>query len=60
MEKEKDEDHMAHSFDDVSPDDEGADHSFVSSVVEEESSPLSGPASAPSGTAPGFVAVSPT
>ena len=41
-------DWLVYSFDDVS------------SVAEEGSSPPSGPASAPSGTPPGFVAVSPT
>ena len=53
-------DQAAYSFVDVSPVDGVLVHSLVSSVVEEDNSPLSGPASAPSGTPPGFVAVSPT
>jgi len=62
MEKqENDENQVVHSFDDVSPVEEPAVHSSdVFSVVEEGNSPPSGPASAPSGTPPEFVAVSPT
>ena len=59
--QENDEDQVIYSFDDVSPVDETFVHSSdVSSVVEEANSPPSGPASAPSGTPPGFVVESPT
>jgi hypothetical protein len=56
VEKQENEDQVVYSFDDVSP----VDETEVSSVVEEDSSPPSGPASAPSGTPPGFVVESPT